>query len=709
MATLEKIRNKAGLLVIVVGVALFAFIIGDFLNSSSTFFRQNQEKIAEVNGHVINIQEYQNRIDEMTEFYKMQSGNTNLPEEYMVQIRQSVYDSMVQEILLSEVMDKLGMTVSPEELFDMVQGENISPLLQQNQMFQNPETGMFDKMALLDFLKAIDDDNINSLPPDQQAQLLPYKTFWLFMERNIKLQRMEQKYTALLGKAISANALEAKEAFNETAVSANIAYAMQSYSTIPDSAVSVSKSELEKLYNQRKESYKQPETKVIKYIAVNIVPSEDDYTKASSEIEQIKEELASAENVTEIVNENSDVPYTNTFLSENALDAEVKQFATTAAVGDLYGPVFENDRYRVLKLVDKTVAPDSVKVDHIMIANTGRDEALADSLLNVLKSGGDFAAIAREYSVDQAAQNGGEVGWLTEIGARIYVNEDFKEGVFSAPLNELRRMKSLYGIHIYKITEKTANINKYKVAQVDMNVSPSSKTYSNIYNELNQFISNNQDIDKIDDAAREAGYNIRTNVSLTANDQTVEMIGQSRQVVRWAFQNKKGDISDIFECDNKFVVAALQGTMPEGYRSLAAVESILKTEIAAEKKGQMIADELKAKNLTSLDAYAQAMSTAIDSVGFVNFSTRRITGIGAEPKLNAMVSLAEAGQLSSPVVGDNGVYVFQVYGKNQEKTNFDEKAEINTLNSANTYRYSFQGIQTLVNKAKIVDNRIRFY
>lgn len=709
MATLEKIRNKAGLLVIVVGVALFAFIIGDFLNSGSTFFRQTQEKIVEVDGQVMSIQQYQERIDEMTEFYKMQSGMSSLPEEYMNQIRQSVYNSMVQEVVLTEAMDKLGMHVSPEELFDMVQGENISPLLQQNQMFHNPETGMFDKMALLDFLKAVDDDNIASMPPEQQAQLLPYRNFWLFMEKNIKLQRMEQKYTTLLSKAISTNTLDAKEAFNETTESASIMYAMQSYSTIPDSTVNVSKSELEKLYNQRKESYKQDETKVIKYIAVDILPSEADYSKANADVEAIKEELASSVHVADIVNENSETPFNDVFLSENALSPEIKQFVSTASIGEIEGPLFESNKYRMFKLVDKTTAPDSVKVSHIMIAGTGRDEAIADSILTVLKAGGDFAEIARQHSVDQAAQNGGEVGWLTETGAKVYVNDEFKAGVFSAPLNEMKQMKSLYGIHLYKVTEKTANVAKYKVADIEITVSPSSKTYSNIYNELNQFISKNQNMDKMDEAAKEAGYNIRTNVHVTANDQTVEMVTQSRPVIRWAFQNKKGSISEIFECDNKFVVAAIQGTVPEGYRPLSFVENELKSVLVAEKKGQIIADELKSKNLTSLDAYAQAMDASVDSVKFINFNTRRITGIGAEPKLNAMISLAEVGKLSDPVIGANGVYIFQVFEKNQENATYDEKSQIATLDASNAYRIGFQAIQTLMNDAEIVDNRIRFY
>ena len=712
MATLEKIRSKAGLLVLVVGVALFAFIIGDFLNSGSTYFRQSQEKIAEVDGVVIKIQEFQNRVDEMNEMYKMQTGSTSLPEEYQTQIRQSVFDGMVQEIVLNEATSDLGLTVSPEELFDMVQGENISPMIQQMQMFVNPQTGAFDKAALLNFLKTIDTENIASYPADQQAQLLQARQFWMFWEKNIKRQRLEQKYTTLLSKAVSANKLDAKDAFDASAVSSDMVYAMQSYSTIPDSTIQVSKSEIEKLYNQRKELFKQKESKVIKYISVDIRPSQEDYDNASAEIEALKKELATTTRVADLVAENSEIPYVDAFFSENALDPEMKQFVKTAAVGDIYGPVFENDKYRMFKLVDKTVAPDSVNVSHIMLANTGDEAAVqakADSLLTVLKDGGDFAALAKEFSVDQAAERGGELGWFTEATALRGVNEDFKNTVFSTAVNGYAIVKSAYGTHIVKVTDKTANVDKYKVADIDMTVSPSTKTYGNIYNELNQFISKNRDVDKLDDAAKEAGYNLLSNVTVTTNDQVLGTIRNSRPVIRWAFQNGKGSISEIFECDNKFVIAAVQGTLPEGYRSLESVTPMLRSELVAQKKGEQISQALAAKNLTSVDAYAQAMGASVDSVKFVSFSTRRIAGIGVEPKLNAMVSLAQKGQVSAPVAGNNGVYVFDVYAQNKESKTYDEAAEMKALDASNMYRFSIQAIQSLVNKADVEDNRIRFY
>ena len=711
MATLEKIRSKAGLLVLVVGLALFAFIIGDFLNSGSTYFRQSQERIAEIDGEVIKIQDYQARVDEMTEIYKMQSGSASLPEEYMTQIRQSVFDGMVQEIVLDEATQKLGMVVGPEELFDMVQGENISPLIQQMQMFVNPQTGAFDKSALLTFLKQIDVDNIATYPAEQQAQLQQAQRFWMFWEKNIKRQRLESKYTTLLSKAIAANALDAKAAFDESVENSDIVYAMQSYATIPDSTIAVSDSEIKQLYEQRKESYKQKASKIIDYIAVDIRPSKEDYDKVQADIESVKSELETTDRVADLVNENSEVPYVDAFFTENALDAEMKQFATTAEVGAIYGPVFDNDKYRLFKLIDKTNAPDSGKVSHIMLAGKGEAEtkALADSLLTVLKGGASFEELAKQFSADQAAENGGELGWFTEATALRGVNAEFKDAVFGTPLNQIAVVKSMYGTHLVKVTEKTANVAKYKVADIDMTVSPSSKTYSNIYNELNQFISNNHSLEKLTANAKEAGYNLVSDATVTKDDQLLGSVQNSRQVIRWAFQNDKGAISEIFECNDKFVVAAMKGSLDEGYRPVELVAAPLKAELIAQKKGEQIAAALAAKNLTSVEAYAEAMGAKVDSVKFVNFATRRISGIGIEPNLNAAVAMAQVDQVSAPVKGNNGVYVFKVYARNKDAKTYDEAEQVRTLDATNAYRVGFQAIQSLINKAEVEDNRIRFY
>lgn len=711
MATLEKIRNKAGLLVIVVGLALFAFIIGDFLNSGSTYFRQSQEKVLTINGEDVNIQDYQLLVDEMADMYKMQLGTNNLSEEHYSAIQQSVYQTLVQDAVLNDEMSKLGMEVNSDELFELIQGENISPMILRNPMFANPETGQFDKVTLLNFLKAIDDDNIAIYPAEQQGQLLQAQGYWLLMEKDIKRQRAEEKYTSLLSKAISANKLDALDEFEGTKRLVDFAYAMQAFSTVDDADITVSKSEIEKLYNQRKESYKQEETRVIKYIAVDIVPSSEDYDQVKSTIEGLKSEFESSEDIADIVNEYSDVQYVNAFFSEEAFDTEMKQFAVEAKIGEVYGPVFSDDTYRMFKLVDKTVAPDSAYVSHIMLAGMTEAETthLADSLLDVLKKGADFGELAAEYSLDQSTSNNGVLGWLTEALAVRTLNEDFKNTVFSARLNDISVVKSMYGTHLVKVTERTKNVSKYKVADIEMAVTPSSKTYSDIYNSLNQFISTNNTIAKWDENAGDAGYNLLSDIPIVASDQVLGTIQNTRQVIRWVFQNERGQISDIFEADDKFIVAALQGSMPEGYRSLASVEQELRTAIVNEKKGEKIVQDLKAKNLNTIDSYAAAMNTSVDSVKFVNFGTSRITGIGQEPVINGLLATTPVNQLSEPFVGNNGVYVIKPYSVNEDDKAYDEASVVNGINAVNTYTYGFQAIQSLIDNAKLVDNRVRFY
>ncbi|MDR0794844.1 MAG: SurA N-terminal domain-containing protein [Tannerella sp.] len=713
MATLEKIRNQAGLLVVIVGLALFAFIIGDFLNSGSTYMRQSQDQVANVNGKAIHYQEYMERIEEMSKIYRMQMNSGNLTEEQTTQIRQNVYDGLVNEIVLYGALEKLGITVTPEELFDMVQGENISSFVQQFPLFTDPETGVFNKMRALNVLKTI--ENHQNYPPEQRAEIEQIRDYWLFWERNLKIQTLQTKYMDLMAKAIVANPLEAKDAFESSLESSDMIYTMQAFATIPDSAVNVSENDIKKLYNQRREQFKQKETGIFDFIAVDIRPSQDDYEKVQADATKIMEEMATTDHIEDIVNASSDVPFLDAFVSANGLDTDMKAFVETAAIGEIQGPLFREDSYRIFKYMEKTIACDSVNVSHILLADqsgaTTKEtlEAMADSLVGVLKAGGNFEALAAQYSVDQSGRMGGTIGWLTETEALRYFGDDFKKTVFSASLNQPIIMVAAYGVHILKVTEKTANVPKYKIAYVHLSVTPSSRTYSNLYNELNQFISINNTIEKMETAVTDAGYVLNANQRVTATDQFVGAVTDSRPVVRWIFESKKqGEISKIFECRNHFIVAARRGIVKEGYQSLQSVTPILKNELAAKLKGETIAKELIAKNLRVIEAYSEAMNKQIDTVRYVDFTTQRITGIGMEPVLNASVVLAPLNEVSKPVVGNNGVYVFSVFNRNKNTNEYDAQSEISKLESAISYRAGYVAFQSLMDKAEIMDNRIRF-
>ena len=711
MATLEKIRNQAGLLVVIVGLALFAFIIGDFLNSGSTYMRQSQDHVANVNGTVIHYQDYMDRIEEMSKIYKLQSNSSNLTEEQNNQIRFSVYDGMVNEIILKDAVEKLGITITPEELFDMVQGENISPAAQQFPYFVDPETGIFNKMRALSVLKTIEE--YETVPPEYRGEIEQVRDYWLFWERNMKTPSLQNKYLTLLAKVVVVNPLEAKDAFESTLESSDIVYAMQPFASIPDTEVNVSDSEIQKIYNQRKEQFKQKESRVFDYITIEVKPSQDDYEQVKAEAHKVLDELAVTENVEEVVNATSEMPYWDAYVSANGIDTDMNAFVEHAAIGDIEGPLFREDSYRIFKLIDKTMAADSVNVSHIHLStqttSTAEVQALADSVMGVLKSGSDFEFLAVRHSIDQSGQNGGLIGWMTELDALGYFGLEFKDAVFAAPINQPFVFTSNFGTQILKITEKTANVPKYKLAYIHLSVTPSSKTISNLYNNLNQFISINNSIEKMEAAASDAGYFLNSNVQVTQDDRTIGSIPDSRPIIRWAFESKKkGEISGIFEGKNHLTVAARRGALPEGYQSVQSLMPLLTMELASELKGNKIAENLKSRNLRTIYDYAESIGTQTDTVRYIDFSTSQITGIGSEPKLNASIMFAPLNQVSEPIVGNNGVYVFSVINRNKAVDTYDEQSEINRLESEISYRAGYAAFQSLMDKAKIEDNRIRF-
>ena len=713
MATLEKIRNKAGLLVTAIGVALFAFIIGDLFSGGQTFWRQSQDKVVTINGERVTTETYQRNIEDLTEIYKMQSGQNNLPAEYSQQINQQVYDNLVREALIGEEAAKIGMVVSKEELADLVSGDHISPILQQMPFFKNPETGAFDKSLLLNFLQAVTSTEEGMYGDAASQELQQARRFWMFWEKNIKKQRLEEKYTTLLAKAIMPNSLDVKAQFEGGKTSADFAYAMQALSTVPDSAVTVSKSELTALYNKLKDSrFKQGESRSVKYFAVDIVPSQEDYKNAEDEINKARTEFASTNDIADYVNMNSEVPYFDAFVAISTLAPEEKQFVEASDVNTVAGPYLEKDTYKMYRLVAKTSAPDSVKARHIMIPlqDEARALVIADSLMTELGKGADFAALAEQFSVDRnSAANGGDLGWFTEMSALRGIGLEFKNACFEVQGNKYFTVRSNYGIHVAQVTDRTRNVAKAKVAEYSIVVTPSSRTFQKLYADINQFIATNNTLAALESAAPEKGYNLISNTNLGASEYNLGAIKNARPAIRWAFHNKPGTISEIFEFDNKFIVMAVAGETPAGYASMEQVEPMLRRELAASKKAEKIIADLKAKAPASLDAYASAMGSRVDTAKFVSFNTARITGIGTESALSGIAPYISENTLTGPVAGKNAVYVLSVYNKNQSEAPFDAAAEKRMLENNWTYRIMYQSMEVLKNHASIEDSRVNFY
>ena len=709
MATLQKIRDKGTLLVIIIGLALLAFVLGDLLTSGRTLFGRAQDKAFVVNREVISTQQYADKITQFEEFQKMVSGQSSLDENVSSQIREVVYQQMVRDRLLGNQAEKLGLTITKEELNDLVHGQSISPVLQQLPFFVDPQTGMFDRNALIQFINTV---NIPSPNPQEQALVNQYKSLWLFIEEMVRTQRLEEKYISLLSNAIIANDVEAKAAFDYSQQNADIEYAMKSFFTVPDSTVNVTDDEIKAFYNKHKGSFRMEAPLVkLSYFTKGITPSDEDYADVEAESHKAFDELSSAANPAAIVADYSQTPYRDIFVSEHMLTPTQVEFVRDAAINEMYGPTREGDSFHIYKLIDKTVAPDSVHLSMMAIPDAsivGQDSVIThfvDSIYGVIAGGTPFAVVANSLNPNS---NGGDMGWARETDLAGF-STDLVKTAFNAPVGRPVKLSIPGQQLILQVEERTRPVNKYKLAIVDMPVLPSEKTSNNIDNELNQFVSSPDVSQKFNELASEKGYMVMPGITVSANEFSLAQIPGSRQVITWAANEKKAGTVKKFDLTNLRIIARVERVIPSGTTPLSEVSSGIRSQLVNEKKAEKIISDLKSQNLSSLDAYAAAMNTHADTVRFVNFNTQNITGLGFEPALNAISAFAPLNKVVGPVKGNMGVYVAAVPNRTEGSDEYDADEQKNQILNNNAYRLQMQSIEVLKTKLGVEDNRFRFF
>ena len=704
MAVLEKIRSKGVLLIGAVGIALLAFIVGDFLNSGSSYFNKSKETVAKIVGEDVNIKDYTASIDQMSEVYKIETGKSELNEEMMTQLRTSVWESMVNEKILNAEAKKLGLAVSKEELSDRCIGNNIHPLIQQRRTFAG-ENGQFSRPLLVQFLNSLEQAPANE---EMKQQLAKAKSYWMFWEKTVKNSILQEKYTALISKAVVANSLDAKMSYQDRKTSVDVAYVVQPYYTVSDSAVSVSKSEIKDRYNKQKEQYKQDANCSVNYVAFEIKPLKEDYKEAEAWINKLSTEFKTTDDVVGLVNSNSDVMYNGQNYSLATVPANLKAFAFSGKTGDIVGPMFVNETYTMARIMQSGIMQsDSVKLRHIFLVE--KDAAKADSLVAAIRAGGDFAAMARQYSaVKQTAANGGEIGWIQEGVPGM--DKEMSTAAFSKATNEVFTLKNPQGVQIMQVMEKTPARSKVKLAILERKVVASSKSQSRIYNDAKQFAVD-LTADKFDAKAKEKGYVVHpANEFLKVSDRISE-IAQSRKVVQWAFKGDKGDVSDVFECGSTLVVATITDVNEKGYRSIEKLNEQLKAEIIKDKKAELMIKNLTAQlaKTPTLEGLAGSMGDSLKVATGVNFAAYQFGLAGMEPAVIGKSSVVALNKVSAPIKGNAGVFVIRTSNKQVNPQPFNAQMEKMQLNGRMSYALPYMIIQDLKDKADIVDNRINFF
>lgn len=706
MATLQTIRTRAGLLVaIVIGISLAAFVLGDMFQSGSSLFQGNRMKIGEIDGEAIQYPEFQREVDKLGDIYRMNTQQSQLDEQTWVQVREQTWQNIVREQVMTSVYENLGISVSSEELFDMLQGTNLHPIIQQ--LFRNPNTGQVDRGAVVQFLRNLE----TGVAPEQRQ-------YWLYIEDQIVDERIQTKYNNLVSKGLYVTGHEAERSMEARNKQVSFNYIMLSNNTVADSQVVVTDKELRDYYNNNKEDYQQEKVRTIEYVSFPVSPSKQDYQQAESWINDIVSDFAATTDNVAFVNSNSDESFDGRWYAREELPEDIALwiFDEGADVNDVFGPYSENDSYKLAKLHASAMMPDSVKARHILLpVNTQEDQArvqsLSDSLKTAIESGSSFSDLAKQYSSDQgSAVQGGDLGWF----GRGQMVEPFEEASFNNKINQITIVQTQFGIHLVQTTARGKESRQVQVAYIVHNVTPSTQTYQNTFTRASEFAGKNYSKESFDTAIEEQKLNKQT-VSVKETDRQVAGLENSRPLIRAAYDTKPGNLiqdpqgSTIFDLGNTFIIATLVSATEEGVADFEDVKERVELAVLNDKKKEFLVEKAKAavSGKSALDEIASELGVTVRNAANINFNSVQIPGAGMEPKVIGSATVLSSNVISSPIAGNNGVFVVEVTDITEGGINVEN--EKSRLAQNMNFRASSQAYVVHKEKAEIEDQRAKFY
>lgn len=706
MALIGTLRNKMGTWVVIfVFVAIVSFILNDLLGNNSILFDNND--VGEIAGHEISLQEYQSAVEEREQNYIL-NFNRQPGDREMATLRDQAWEILVLRHAIQREFDKIGVEVTVEEQEDMVYGKNVDENIRQ--AFTNPNTGEFDRARLVGYL-----NDLRKAPADPQLQQMwsDQRNRWEVFQRDLVPGRQRIKYENLLLKTNYVTKAEAEREYHAQTDVAEVKYLYIPYYTVSDSAATVSDADLRDYYGKNKSRFKTEESRDVKYVSFPIVASPGDTLEIRNEMNRITQELKESDEDSAFAVSGTDGREGFGTYNLSSLPSFIKE--EDLRKGNVIGPVIDRNAFKVVKITAITKDTTfNARASHILIKWDNETEASkkaakekARGILKEIRAGADFAEKARQHGTDGTATKGGDLGWFS-TGRMV---KEFEDAAFKATkpglLNDV--VETQFGYHIIKVTNTKDN-TAYKIATIERVIAPSDETTNAAYRRAETFLADMSGLDAFEERAKKESLAIQEATGLKASDRRVGNLGDARQIVQWAFRDaKEGDVSEVIDLQDEYVVAILTGKTEKGYKSLESVKKEITPEARKEVQAKLIIEKLKGATGT-LEEIARAYGT--DANVYSSSDTKLVNNslptAGFDPKVVGVAFSLEGGKRSEPVQGENGVFIIEVQNITPAPAIENYQAYKETL-LQNAINRSYMIAEAIKEHAKIEDKRYKFY
>jgi peptidyl-prolyl cis-trans isomerase D len=705
MALINKIREKSGIAVTVIAISLILFMVGgDLMSPNSILGGSKNQIVGEIAGKEINIKDFQTRVDGFRQNYEAQSGRS-LNENELGSLRDQAWNQFIVDIAYKKQFDKLGLTVTDEELMDMVQGNHISPSIRQ--AFSDPTSGKFDKNAVVNYLK-----NLSTLPAEQQKS-------WSNFETSLREERIRSKYENLLKLSTYTPKAQAEREYMAQNTKASLRYLYVPYFSIVDTTLKVTDSQLETYLSAHRLEYKGTDTRSLEYVTFPVQPAKDDSSALYTEIKDLARGLATAKNDSAFASMNSDIPLPIN-MSLATMSDQLKEAVKTFVPGGVYGPYREGNTYYIYKYGGtKADTVSTARASHILIRAENQSDSAkaaarvkAEGILAQIRAGANFEALAATTSADPgSAQRGGDLSYFQNNGAMV---KPFEDAVFSATTTGLinRLVESQFGFHIIKVTDTKSN-TLYRIAAIGKTIAPSQSTRDEAYRKADEFANSVKTKEQFDEAVKKNKALVVATANRVPETATnINAIQNGREIVRWAFKDdtKINNVSQVFETEEQYIVAVLTGKSDKNEVKVDDFRDELTTKVRNQMKAEQITAKLKGAT-GDLETIAKKYGAGalVESAADISLATGFLTSAGFDPIALGKAFALKNGQKSGVFTGENGVFIMEMINKTEAPKIADFTQYKTQLTQSLEGRTSYLVNEAIRENAKIEDKRAKFF